>query len=69
MLLTSNLRSIDHIEVNKWTIKHGAEWGIRPERLLHDADDTFVKWTVRGRSARTVGTDRASRLLAAERRR
>ena len=46
MLLTSNLRSIDHIEVNKWTIEHGAEWGIRPERLLHDADDTFVKWTV-----------------------
>ena len=46
MLLTSNLRSIDHIEVNKWTIKHGAEWGIRPERLLHEADDAFVRWTV-----------------------
>ena len=46
MLLTSNLRSIDHIEINKWTIKHGAEWGIRPERLLHEADDTFVRWTV-----------------------
>ena len=37
MLLTSNLRSIDHIEVNKWTVKHGAEWGIRPEPRLHDA--------------------------------
>ena len=46
MLLTSNLRSIDHIEVNKWTVEHGAEWGIRPEPLLHDADDTFVNWTV-----------------------
>ncbi len=45
LLLTSDLRSIDHIEVNRWTVDHGAEWGIRAEEILHDADLTFLNWT------------------------
>ena len=45
LLLTSDLRSSDHIEVNRWTVDHGAEWGIRAEETLHDADLTFLNWT------------------------
>ena len=45
MLLTSNLRSIDHIEVNRWTVEHGREWNLAAEPLLYDADRTFTDWT------------------------
>ena len=45
LLLTSDLRSIDHIEVNRWTVEHGTEWGIPAEETLHDADLTFLNWT------------------------
>ena len=45
LLLTSDLRSIDHIEVNRWTVENGTEWGIPAEETLHDADLTFLDWT------------------------
>ena len=32
LLLTSDLRSIDHIEVNRWTVEHGTEWESRQKR-------------------------------------
>ena len=45
LLLTSDLRSIDHIEVNRWTVEHGTEWEIPAEETLYDADLTFLNWT------------------------
>lgn len=44
LLLTSDLPSIDHIEFNRWTVDHGAEWGIRAEETLRTADLTFLNW-------------------------
>ena len=45
LLLTSNLQSIDHIEVNRWMREHGREWGLRTGDLIQDADAAFVEWT------------------------
>jgi len=45
MLLTSNLRTIDRFEVNRWTVEHGREWGVKAEPFLYDADERFTSWT------------------------
>lgn len=45
MLLTSNLRSIDRVEVNRWAVDNGARYGFKPEPVLYQAGATFVGWT------------------------
>ena len=45
MLLTSNMRSIDRVEVNRWAVDNGARYGFKPEPVLYQADATFVGWT------------------------
>ena len=45
MLLTSNMRTIDRSEVNRWAIENGGALGFKPEAVLFQADATFVEWT------------------------
>ena len=44
MLLTSNMRTIDRTEVNRWTVENGDTLGFKPEPVLFQADVTFVTW-------------------------
>ena len=45
MLLTSNMRTIDRVEVNEWAIANGKRLGFKPEDVLYPADATLVEWT------------------------
>ncbi len=45
MLLTSNMRTIDHIEVNNWATENGERLGFNPEPVLFQADATLSEWT------------------------
>ena len=45
MLLTSNLRTIDRVEVNEWAKANGDRIGFNAEDVLYPADATLVEWT------------------------
>ena len=45
MLLTSNLRSIDHEEINKWAKTMAPEWGRPVGEVVRDADEVLVEAT------------------------
>ncbi len=45
MLFTSNMRTIDRVEVNEWAIANGKRLGFKPEDVLYPADATLVEWT------------------------
>ena len=45
MLLTSNMRTIDHIRLNDWAVDNGARFGFMPEPVVFQADDQLVRWT------------------------
>ncbi|MCY4511924.1 MAG: hypothetical protein OXG35_33915 [Acidobacteria bacterium] len=45
MLLTSNLNTIDRVELNNWATTHGSKWGVPAEDFIFDADDQMVKWS------------------------
>ena len=45
MLLTSNMRTIDHIEVNRWATENGNKLGFKAEPVLYQADATLTEWT------------------------
>jgi hypothetical protein len=45
MLLTSNMRTIDRSEVNRWAVENGKALGFKPEPVLFHADATLVSWT------------------------
>lgn len=45
MLLTSNMRTIDHIEVNNWATENGERLGFNAEPVLFQADATLAEWT------------------------
>ena len=39
MLLTSNMRTIDHIRLNEWAVDNGSRFGFKPEPVVFQADD------------------------------
>ena len=43
MLLTSNLRTINHDEINRWAIANGNRFGFKPEPVVHEADGILVE--------------------------
>ena len=45
LLLTSNMRSIDRMEVDNWAVANGDRIGFKPEPVLALADATLVEWT------------------------
>ena len=45
MLLTSNIRTIDHIEVNRWAVENAPRFGFHPEPVIFQADAQIVRWT------------------------
>ena len=45
MLLTSNMRTIDHIRLNEWAVDNGDRFGFTPEPVVFQADDQLVRWT------------------------
>ena len=45
MLLTSNMRTIDHIRLNEWAVDNGSRFGFKPEPVVFQADDQLVRWT------------------------
>ena len=45
MLLTSNMRTIDHIRLNDWAVDNGERFGFKPEPVVFQADDQLVRWT------------------------
>ena len=45
MLLTSNMRTIDHVEVNNWATENGDRLGFKPEPVLYQADAMLTEWT------------------------
>ena len=53
MLLTSNMRTIDHIRLNDWAVDNGGRFGFAPEPVVFQADDQMVRWT-RPQAARTL---------------
>lgn len=68
LLLTSNIRSIKHTEVNNWAERWGNKFGFVPQRVVSDADATLARLDRRaetGRQAPPSGTDG---LLAGQRR-
>lgn len=45
MLLTSNMRTIDHVRLNDWTVENGDRLGFKAEPVVFQADDVLVEWT------------------------
>ena len=45
MLLTSNLNTIDRLELNNWATAHGHEWSVPAEDFIFDADNQMVDWS------------------------
>jgi len=45
MLLTSNMQTIDHIEVNRWAIENAPRYGLAARPVLRQADDAFLERT------------------------
>ena len=45
MLLTSNMRSIKHDEVNAWVVANGGRFGVRAEPVIFDADEQMRYWS------------------------
>ena len=45
LLLTSNLGSIDRVEVNEWAKANGRRLGFPPRDVVYPADATLVEWT------------------------
>ena len=45
MLLTSNMRSIKHDEVNAWAVANGGRFGVRAEPIIFDADEQMRYWS------------------------
>ncbi|MCY4508457.1 MAG: hypothetical protein OXG35_16105 [Acidobacteria bacterium] len=45
VLLTSNMRTIDHERVNEWAVANGDRLGFRPAPVVYQADETLLRWT------------------------
>ena len=45
VLLTSDLKTIDRIEVNRWTVENAGHFGLEPGPVVFDADATLVRWS------------------------
>ena len=45
VLLTSNMRTIDHQRVNDWAVAHGDRLGFRGTPVLYLADEALLLWT------------------------
>ena len=43
VLMTSNLRSINHNALNAWVVEEGARNGFRPEPVVYEADGVLVE--------------------------
>ena len=57
VLLTSNLRSIEHDAVNAWAVANGPRFGLRAEAVVHEADGVLT--------AQAQGRDGRDRLVQA----
>ena len=53
MLMTSNLRTINHRELNAWAMANGARLGFRAKPVVHEADGVLVE-----KAQTWEGTDR-----------
>ena len=45
VLLTSNMRTIDHERVNEWAVANRDRLGFRPAPVVYQADETLLRWT------------------------
>ena len=45
MLLTSDMRMIDRIEVNRWAVDNAGHFGLEPGPVVFDADAMLVRWS------------------------
>ena len=45
MLLTSDLRRIDRMEVNRWAVDNAGRFGLEPGPVVFDADAMLVRWS------------------------
>ena len=45
MLLTSDMRTIDRIEVNRWAVDNAGHFGLEPGPVVFDADAMLVRWS------------------------
>ena len=45
VLLTSDLKTIDRIEVNRWAVENAGHFGLEPGPVVFDADATLVRWS------------------------
>ena len=45
MLLTSNMRSIDHARLNDWAVENGERLGVKAEPVVYEADAAMERWT------------------------
>ena len=43
MLLTSDMKSIDRIEVNRWAVDNAGDFGLEPKAVVFDADTMLVR--------------------------
>lgn len=55
MIITSNMKSMDHIQLNAWVKANQNRFGWHMDRLLYEADELFSGWleTIEGRRAMT----------------
>ena len=45
VLLTSDLKTIDRFEVNRWAVENAEQFGLEPGPVVFDADATLLEWT------------------------
>ena len=45
MLLTSDMRTIDRVEVNRWAVDNAGHFDLEPGPVVFDADAMLVRWS------------------------
>ena len=45
VLLTSDLKTIDRCEVNRWAVENAGRFGLEPGPVVFDADATLLQWS------------------------
>lgn len=44
MLITSDTRMVDEVEMRRWQRSEGAQWGLDVVRLIYNVDDLYIGW-------------------------
>ena len=68
ILLTSDMKTIDRVEVNRWTVDNAARFGLEARPVVFDVDATLVGWSEDRRGHEQSVARRAAGYVAGRRR-